>query len=91
MAKGKKTGGRTAGTPNKANQTLIEKCEGRGIDLFDKFLEIIGDDENDPNLRFQALKEAAQYVYPKRKAVEMALDPDKATIRVIFEDYTSKK
>lgn len=58
------------GTPNKKTQSLIEKCEAKGIDLFDTFLEIIQNEEAEPGLRFSALKEAAQYVYPKRKALE---------------------
>ena len=67
---GPKTGARKPGTPNKKTQTLIEKCEARGLDLFDAFLELIQDENADPSLRFNALKEAAQYVFPKRKAIE---------------------
>lgn len=72
MAKGKKTGGRVAGTPNKDNQSLLEKCKGRGVDLFDEFLKIITDENEEKGLRFAALKEAAQYVLPKRKAIEVS-------------------
>lgn len=85
-----KKGGRAKGVPNKLTRTLIEKCEDRGIDLFEAFLEIIQDPDADNQLRFQALKEAAQYVYPKRKAIEHSGDAEKG-FRIIVEDYRGMK
>lgn len=82
--------GRKPGTPNSKTQTLIDKCEAKGIDLFDAFLEIIQDKRADPHLRFNALKEAAQYIYPKRKAIEHSGDQENG-FKIILEDYRSKK
>ena len=80
-----KRGGRKKGTPNKKTQDLMAMCEARGINLFEAFLEIIEDVNADPNLRFSALKEAAQYVYPKRKAIEHSVDPQKMDAMEEFE------
>ena len=81
--------GRKPGTPNGNTKTLIELCEKRGLNLFEAFLEIIQDENADPGLRFNALKEAAQYIYPKRKALEHSADAEKG-FRIIVEDYRKK-
>lgn len=60
--------GRKKGTPNKTTEALFAKCEAKGIDPWDLLLEFCGPAE--PNLRFAALKEICQYLYPKRKALE---------------------
>lgn len=64
-----KTGGRKAGTPNK-RRSIEEVCQELGLDPF-REMGRIASDVADPN-RFQALKELAQYLEPKRKAVELS-------------------
>ena len=71
--------GRKAGTPNKKTQTLIEKCEAKGLDIWDAMLELAL--EASGTDKFKMLSEMAQYVFPKRKALEHSGDPQK--IRVI--------
>lgn len=73
--KGKKTGGRSAGTPNKKTQTLLQICEEEGIDLFRALLKIAKNNTHEKN--FEAIKEACQYVLPKRRSLEHSgsLDP----------------
>lgn len=65
--------GRKKGTPNKNTQTLLEKCEEKGVDVFCGLLELAK--HQDDSIRFSALKEVAQYLFPKRKHVEHAVDP----------------
>lgn len=80
--------GRQKGVPNKKTQDLMEKCEARGIDVFDLLLEYVVT-PCPMELRFQALKELCQYLYPKRKALDISANLDGA-IEVIVRDYTSK-
>lgn len=60
--------GRKKGTPNRFTQNLMKICEERNLDVFESMVQIALESEN-PN-RFPALKELAQYLYPKRKAIE---------------------
>lgn len=46
-------------------------------------------DRISPDLRAHAAKEAAKYLYPQRKAVEMS--SAESGFKVILEDYVSKK
>lgn len=62
-------GGRGKGIPNRRTQSLLDKCESRGIDPFDALLEL-AEESKDPGMRLAALKEICQYIYPKRKALE---------------------
>lgn len=80
--------GRKKGTPNRNTRDLIAKCDEMGLDVFGAMIEIAmnGDDEQ----RFHMLKEIAQYIYPKRKAVELSNSEDKG-FRVVVENYTDKK
>lgn len=65
--------GRKKGTPNKISLGVDEKLREKGIDCIDEMLKIADDTEN-MDLRFAVYKEIAQYVYPKRKAVELSGD-----------------
>ncbi len=79
----KKRGGRVAGTLNKKTQNLIDKCDAFGIDPFTALLELTNDP--DVSLRFAALKEICQYIYPKRKAIELDANVDMRVIERIKE------
>jgi hypothetical protein len=71
MAKGRKTGGRTTGTPNKRTQAVTEKLETLGCDPIKGMARIAMDETVEINIRAQMFKELAQYVAPKRKAMEV--------------------
>lgn len=90
--KGKKTGGRKKGTPNKATQDVITLLESLKCDPIEKlaricngekikcgFTTLVGYQEIEvrPTLeqQYKAAAELAQYIAPKRKAVELS-DPD---------------
>lgn len=60
--------GRKKGTPNRFTQNLMKICEEKNLDVFEALVEIAL--EHDSPNRFPALRELAQYLYPKRKAIE---------------------
>ena len=67
-----KTGGRTKGTPNNKTQLVQKQMEDLGFDPIESMIEICNQAMSDKNyaLAGQMAKELAQYVCPKRKAVE---------------------
>lgn len=83
-----KTGGRKAGTPNKRT-SVLELCQSIGLDPFLEMAKIAQMAHHDR--RFDALKELCQYIEPKKKQMDVAFDPDKASIRIVIEDYGVKK
>jgi hypothetical protein len=70
MAVGRKTGGRQKGTPNKATVEIIDKLAAAGCDPILGMARLAMDESNNPELRGRMFAELAQYVAPKRKAVE---------------------
>ncbi len=63
--------GRPKGSLNEKSKAVQEKLEALGCDPIEALANISMDVNNTPELRFQANKELAQYVAPKRKAVEL--------------------
>lgn len=82
MAAGRKTGGRKKGTPNKrtekAAKTIQKVIDDIGCTPIEAILQIAeqAKDEGDLPLALSAYKELAQYVAPKRKAVEISGDQE---------------
>ena len=79
MAQGKKTGGRTTGTPNKVTAQLREKLQSiieMTVDELPKLLEQMAPEE-----RLKALTALLPYVVPKLSNVEVS-GTDNGTIRV---------
>lgn len=76
MAKGYKTGGRSSGTVNKRTEDVIERLQALGRDPIEGMAKLAMDETIDLSIRAQMYKELAQYVAPKRKAVEMQIDVD---------------
>jgi hypothetical protein len=69
-----KTGGRKKGTPNKATLTVAEKLEALGCDPIEGMARIAMDEKNSPETRGRYYSELAQYLYPKRKPVDLSSD-----------------
>ena len=86
---GKKTpgSGRKPGTPNKKTQTLMEICDQEGLDPFRALLKLAKTAEKE-EIALGALKELCQYLYPKRKALEIANSDDAPAFKVVIEDFT---
>ena len=80
MALGRKTGGRVAGTPNKRTQDVIERLATLGCDPIEGMARIAMDESNAPELRGRMFAELAQYVAPKRKAVEHSAEDGTASV-----------
>jgi hypothetical protein len=74
MAIGKKTGGRTKGTPNaerkELNQLMAEKFPDYHPVI--AMAEIANDELNDVDIRLTAHKEVSKYVAPQLKAIEIS-------------------
>ena len=73
--------GRKKGTPNKKNLGVQERLEQKGVNCIDEILEIARTTE-DEQIRFQCYKELLKYVYPQRKAVEIANDVELPPIKI---------
>jgi len=92
MAKSKgdpKSGGRVKGTPNKSTQDLFDICEKHNCNVFESMV-ILAVQEPDESKKFERLREIAQYLYPKRKAIEVSSEDDRGFV-IKIEDYGSKK
>ena len=69
------------GTPNRRTSTVEEKLAALGCDPIEGMAKIAMDPSTDVPLRVQILKELAQYVAPKRKAIEMSGTGTTLTLR----------
>ena len=69
--KGEKTGGRKKGSPNKRTQSLIEKLEAANYCPVEDLLNIIRTEQLEPMDRANIDMKLMEYLYPKRKAVEI--------------------
>lgn len=67
-----KTGGRVAGTPNKRSQEIQDKLDALGCDPIEGMALIAKEalEIKDYPLAGNMFKELAQYIAPKRKAIE---------------------
>ena len=67
-----KTGGRIAGTPNRKTTEIMELMDSLGCNPIEGMATIALDMNNPPDLRGRMHAELAQYIYPKRKAMELS-------------------
>lgn len=67
-----KTGGRKAGTPNKIKASATELLNEIGFDPLRGMAVLAKDDSVPVAIRSRMLAELAQYVYPKRRSVELS-------------------
>jgi hypothetical protein len=74
MALGRKTGGRVRGTPNRRTHYIEALLAHIGCDPIEGMARIAMDSQNPIEIRARMYAELAQYVAPKRKAVQIASD-----------------
>ena len=93
---GKRPGaGRPVGSKNKRTQEIQDRLDDLGVDPIEGLAMIVKDPNNSSELKFQCLKELAQYVAPKRKAVDVnQVSTGEMTIEVVkfsddFEDQNT--
>jgi hypothetical protein len=80
-----KTGGRMSGTPNRKTHELTEKLAKLGCDPIEGLARIAMADETAPELKVRCYAELAQYVHPKRKAMELGPGKDGEPLKFIVE------
>ena len=78
---GERRGGRTAGTPNKRTVELVERLAELACDPVEGLVRIANDPATDAALRARVYADLLPYLYPKRKALEVA-SPDNSPIEV---------
>lgn len=95
--KGRKTGGRSKGTPNASSLDVRAIAERIGVDPFEIMCMVAKGDysglgyETDIislDQRIGCAIQASKYLYQQRKAVE--LSTDEKGFNVIIKDYSSK-
>jgi len=69
-----KTGGRRAGTPNRRTAQLTERLAELGCDPLEGLARIAADPTTESSLRVRIYADLLPFVYPKRKAVELAAE-----------------
>jgi hypothetical protein len=84
MALGRKTGGRVAGTPNRKTKDVQELLDSLDCDPIEGMARIAMNPKTRLEVRGRMFAELAQYVYPKRKAVEHS-GADDAPVRSVHE------
>jgi len=70
MAIGRKTGGRTKGTPNRATARRESEIAQSGITPLQYMLKVMRDEEADKERRDDMAKAAAPYVHPKLASMQ---------------------
>ena len=68
--RGMKTGGRRKGTPNKLTAAVAERLAALGCDPISGMARLAMDPSTPVEVRARMYSELAQYVAPKRRAVE---------------------
>jgi hypothetical protein len=91
MAIGKKTGGRAAGSKNKATlakeaqtQVFVAAATSEGLMPLEYLLRVLRDEGQDKTERFKAAIEAAPYLHAKLQAVKVSGD-DENPVKTILE------
>lgn len=77
--------GRPKGVPNKATVEIQQKLAALGCDPLAGMAALAADPKSSPELKGKMLAELAQYVAPKRKAVEVTGN-EGGPIEVVVED-----
>ena len=80
-----KTGGRVSGTPNKKTDELAAKLADLGCDPIEGLARIAEDPATKPELKIRCYAELAQYVHPKRKAMELGSGKDGEPLKIVVE------
>ena len=67
-----KTGGRKKGTPNRVTRLIAETLQAEHVDPIIGMARMAKNTKLAPELRFRAYAQLAEYLHPKRKAVELS-------------------
>lgn len=75
-----RTGGRQQGTPNKRTAELAARLAELNLDPLEGLAKIAQDPATEPGLRAKVLSDLLPYMYPRRKAVELAAEGSKELV-----------
>lgn len=89
MAAGKKTGGRKAGSKNKATKVREEIIAASGLTPLEFMLETMRDENQPISVRLDSAKGAAQYVHPKLSTVDLKSSDKSMSPKGLSEFYAS--
>jgi hypothetical protein len=78
MARGRKTGGRQKGTPNRATEEARAAAAATGILPLDYMLSVMRDPAADHKRRDAMAMAAAPYLHPRLTAIDAKLSSDAA-------------
>jgi len=78
---GEHRGGRAPGTPNKRTVELVERLAELECDPVEGLVAIAADPDTDVALRARVYADLLPYLYPKRKAMELA-GPDNGPMQI---------
>lgn len=84
----RKTGGRAKGTPNKRTLDIQQRLDELKCDPIEGMARLAQDENASPELRGRMFSELAQYVAPKRKAVDLSGTLAAQPIRTISADIS---
>ena len=87
--RGKKTGGRTAGVPNRRTTDFAERMKALKCDPVEGLAMIAADSATDIALRARIFADLLPYLYPKRKMVEVS-GPNGGAIRIDDEQMRDR-
>ena len=84
---GERRGGRQKGTPNKKTTAIQDKLDKHGCDPIEQMAKLAMEciAEGDRATATGLLKELAQYVVPKRKAIEVSGEEGAEPIRITWK------
>lgn len=88
MALGRKTGGRSKGTPNAKTAEKVAEIEASGLTPLEYMLAVMRDTSQDDARRLDAAKSAAPYVHARLSSTELKGDKDNPlgiTFTTIYE------
>jgi hypothetical protein len=83
MAKGKKTGGRRKGTPNKATVIRQRELAAGGELPIDYMLRVMRDPNIDEGRRDEMARAGAPYIHPRLAAVTHEEQEDKFSVHTL--------
>ncbi len=76
---------RPKGSQNQQTQAVVDRLEALGCDPIEGIAKIAMDETAELSIRAQMYKELAQYVAPKRKAIEVSGEAGQSFIDAIRE------
>ncbi len=88
--KGKKTGGRIKGVPNKRTLDVVTAIAKEGITPLDYMLKILRDESAETSDRIDAAKSAAPYIHSKMPTALLLPPPAEETVEGADESLLNR-